>query len=714
MDYSIVASSLSTTYTCSGSNFSRSNGNCALVSKATRFNSYLTASSFTNVTIAQASVTLNQGYNLITASNLGIPDYKLQTGQLIFIEFVTGQVAVDTSGNGVLTDYMFQSGGFSAIKSGSVWRLYVNVIVSPLSKELSTFRNYTSAGVYSVSATVKNILSPSNTLTVSQSVTVQKVITSLSVTAGAGSVCFTALPCSISATSTGSDIFYYNWTISGNGTTNVTTSTTANILYQFKDAGTFTIVVFACNNVSSAYANVTVTALDKIDGLSFKSGTLANSSSIVGQNAQFLFILMVGQLYSCLTDFGDGSTMNITDAVASPNNTKISHLYSQERAYNVSINCSSPVNSLSLSFTHFVQYPLTGLQLSQNGTTIGNAYRVGFSLQSGSVPNVLSFYFDGSLDSGVAYSNLVGQSSSHAAEFTPTIHYIYIYMSNYVSTISLNGTYQISTSIVKPSFNLTPVANISSYTYLFPMTLTFLVSMASGSNVRIDMNMDSLNQPSTLSNLTVSVQTTGAWVSYSTYSIPYVYENPGHFTINANISNSLNLYTFNQAVVLMTKVDDLIPQLLNTNTNYVVFDTTQNQALAQFIFRYAGSSKAGSDAYVTFWPGDATNSSNGPYPLNMDFNANISRAALQYTYSSVGTYQVSFFVTNSLGSKWFTLSVQVVIGMSGFYMSVSPLNAQVGSTVNVMAYLIQGTNVTYKWLCNGTTFATGPRTCELI
>jgi hypothetical protein len=243
--------------------------------------------------------------------------------------------------------------------------------------------------------------------------------------------------------------------------------------------------------------------------------------------------------------------------------------------------------------------------------------------------------------------------------------------------------------------------------------------MSSGSNVNISLNFDSLNNPSTLTNTTLNILNIGDWLIYTnnvpnkSYLIPYIYSNPGHFTVTANVSNSLSFYTFTQAVVIMTKVDYLIPQLLS-KSNLVVLDVTTGKSLAQFVFSYFGTTKAGSDAYVTFWPGDSANNTFGPYPLNMDYNANMSRAALQYTYTSKGSYQVSFFVTNPLGSKWFTLNIQVVEGMSGFYASVSPLNAQVGTNVAISAFLVQGFNVTYNWKCNGVSFATGPKTCKFF
>lgn len=204
----------------------------------------------------------------------------------------------------------------------------------------------------------------------------------------------------------------------------------------------------------------------------------------------------------------------------------------------------------------------------------------------------------------------------------------------------------------------------------------------------------------------------GTWINPNTIS--YTYANPGEYTISANISNSLVYYTFTQTVTIMSTVNYLIPSL-STNTNMLVFQSldggSTGTALAQFLFSYAFGTKSGWDAYVTFWPGDKTNSSYGPFLLNMDFNANVSLSSLQYTYTSNGTFTATFFVSNPLGSKYFTLTFTVVYSLLGFYINVLPAYAQVGNTVSVNAYLIQGNNVVYNWFVNSIQFATAPKNC---
>ena len=103
MDFTLASPQLATTYPCI-SKFSRKNGNCENINKTVRFYSYQ-SSTFANVTKNQATLTLTQGYNLFTNNDLGFGNFIVRTGQLIFIQFLTGRVAVDISG-ATISDYV--------------------------------------------------------------------------------------------------------------------------------------------------------------------------------------------------------------------------------------------------------------------------------------------------------------------------------------------------------------------------------------------------------------------------------------------------------------------------------------------------------------------------------------------------------------------------------------------------------------------------------
>lgn len=238
------------------------------------------------------------------------------------------------------------------------------------------------------------------------------------------------------------------------------------------------------------------------------------SASVVGQPANFLFYLIAGANYVCLIDYGDGGNDTLTDMVYNFNNTFITHTFTKENIYVVSISCTNPASSLVLIFNHSAEYMLTGLQLSSNGTQLNTAYTIGFTLKTGSSPINMTFLIDGSSDPGFMYTNLTGKSSVRPGESTPVIHQVYIYMCNHVSCAQLNGTFEISSPIGSPSFNIVPSGNIlTGSTYLFSSLLVFQISMKTGSNINILFNTDSSNPYSTLANRIVQIQTVGDWIN---------------------------------------------------------------------------------------------------------------------------------------------------------------------------------------------------------
>lgn len=660
-------------------------------------------------------ITLQAGYNLITSSVLG--QISVLPGYIPYFAFQTGRIAVDSSGTAPLSDWFYDTLiGYNKLSASQNWRLYVRAIVTPSMKGLGLFHAYTTAGTYTVTATVSNPYLTTPSLTVSQLVTLTPLPVSIAnltlvTTSGTPNVCFLNVACGFQANVLVGNPTLYDFTLGS--TTNTTNQSL--FYYTFTSTGAYSVSVTARNSISFATYTLSITISSGIGGLSFKAGNMPNSSSIVGQPANFLFIIKVGSNYQCTINYGDGSPIaTISDASAYINNTYVSHTYTSENVYSVNITCASPTNVLNQTFSHYAQYPLLGLALTSTGTLVNTAYSIAFTLTSGSFPNQFLFYIDGVLDTGAMYSNLAGQSSNRAAETTPAVHTVFINMTNEVSTIQLNGTFQVSSPLQNVKFAVLPASGISAYTYLYPAYLNLTTSMTSGANVLISISADSGNPTgSTLPNNTVSVQTTGTWVDPNV--ITYFYVNPGAYTLRANISNSLVSYGFTQAVKIMSTVNDLIPNLV-TNSNKVVFQSfdggVTGTALAQFVFNYVGNTKSGSDAFVTFWPGDTANSTYGPFALNMDFNANVSRSPLQYTYTALGTYTATFFVTNPLGSKYYTFPITVVFSLMGFYVDVSPSFTTVGTAVNVNAYLIQGNNVQYQWLVDSSEIASGTRACK--
>jgi PKD repeat protein len=602
------------------------------------------------------------------------------------------------------------------------------VTVDPLDKTISTFKSFSAAGNYTITVSASNPMLNGNTVTNTTTIMILEGITGLSFKPRNGYCQLNAVCYLDSSVKTGSNINYY-WSFA-NVTLN-TTSTT--ITYTFTQNGYFTVNLLAVNQVSQRFATVNVLVSDRLDGLQFYSGVSVQSASIIGQNAQFLFILVSGSGYSCNVDFGDGSAMlTFGDQPYNLNNTLIQHSYATAEAkYKVNIVCWNSINNLTLSFDHYTQFALTGLSLVKTGTTLNTPYSIDFMLTSGSTPYYLEFLLNNQLDSSVTpLSKVAGSVSpqiiykgtSKNGETISILYYVRIKLVNYVSSIELNTTFDISSPIVSPTFDLSPTSDAAilaidpslTHTYKFSYNLnqiSFKISMQSGSNIKLSIFTGDEADPAQPS---IQASTIGDWnnnlnnVQYGTMA--HIYLTPGDYKITVNISNSLNYVSFTKSITIISPVDDLIPGLAQAP---IIFKSVSGGVgLAELVFASYGLSKAGSHSKVSFWPGDAQNSTYGPFSLSMDFGLNASTVSLSYSYKSIGTYYCSFWVGNLLGAKAFRLAVNVVKGIDGFYIDVDPKFALVNQNVNVAAYMIYGDGVTLGFYQNGALLNTKARTCK--
>lgn len=595
----------------------------------------------------------------------------------------------------------------------------INNIITPLNKISSMSHKYTLQNNYLISATIKNRLNFTESFSLSQNIMVYETVRDLMVTSIAGGLtCYKDRDCTLIATvSTGKELTY-NWTIDG-----IEYSTTeTQITHQFTTVGQTFINLIAYNLYSSQNISVMITVSDRLEGLYFKAGNEVKSASAVGQSASFRFMLESGANYECTVNFGDNQITTFSDEVYNLNNTLMSHVYSQEKIYQVRITCANQVNSLDLQFDHHVQQELTGLKMKNNGTLVNRQFSIEFSLDSGSAISQSLLIFN-NLVEPITFNLLTGRGSVHQGVGFSTRFPVYIMVKNFISSLELNGTFEISSPIVNPKFSVAPSGDIAANIYTFPHENYFDIAMDSGSNVRIEINAD-LDGEILLNGINlIDVQTIGEWSTVAksqsnTYRISYNYINPGDFLIKVKLSNFLGTFILSKKIKLISKVDGLLPRVADLNpNNYVAFERTsenKGRATAEFVFQFEGDSKAGSHASIIFWPGDLLNSTNGPFLFNMDFNRNISTTAIQHTYNETGIYLAKFLVYNDRGSKSFDLQINVVLGIFGFYIDVLPRSVAPNDPYTVSAYMIQGDNVNYTLKVNDIKIESYPRTGKFV
>lgn len=83
----------------------------------------------------------------------------------------------------------------------------------------------------------------------------------------------------------------------------------------FTTVGRYEINITASNLVTNVSIVGYIQAVDKLMGMKFHAGSFNKSTSTVGADAKFLFILETGMAYECKIIYGDGSTDTFNDYV---------------------------------------------------------------------------------------------------------------------------------------------------------------------------------------------------------------------------------------------------------------------------------------------------------------------------------------------------------------------------------------------------------------
>ena len=477
----------------------------------------------------------------------------------------------------------------------------------------------------------------------------------------------------------------YKWSLVSSSAT----STQPSINQTFTSTGVLLVHLTASNLVSNITFSFNLTVVEKLSGLYLISPTpyTDQSASIVNKKASFLFRLTSGNGYTCQLNFGDGSTPTIfNDSSSNLNNTLISHLYTQESTFKLSLTCTNSFNSASYELDHYVQFELSNLRLLSFGAFRLVPFRIQFGLDSGSSPQT-SLYVNSRLDRMVSYDPMtkIGFSSWRVGSSSGVLE-VNITALNLVSSLSCSGLFEIGAPISSPSLTLSDNF-FSRFMYNFGSDVGCSVSMLEGSNVKLEVYFGE--------GLTKNVSLFyGDWSG--AFNLSYKHNNPGDYRITAVFSNAFGRFELSQEISVVSEVYGLIPRLDKNPVAYTV-----KGAEASFLFSFYGDTKAGSHSSVTFWPGDVFNASMGPFLLGMDFGRNQSMNQLGFNYDKPGSYFVAFLVENVRGSRAFGLGFEVREGVNGLNLKV-PTNVRTRAVFGVETFLVQGKWATFVWDFNST------------
>jgi len=287
--------------------------------------------------------------------------------------------------------------------------------------------------------------------------------------------------------------------------------------------------------------------------------------------------------------------------------------------------------------------------------------------------------FNGVSVHNIQYDNYTGLVKSRFAGLPVNIYEIILRVENLVSSMEFRGWFQSGFPISGPTLRIQGQNTI----FEFTSYVVYYVDFEKGSNINIKVFYgDEVDEE----NPTIDLQLSGVWTK--PLVLNHTHTIPGTFRVRVLVSNFFNSFTMYQNVTILTNCFDLLPIL----ENKPVINTPAG-SLAFFRFSYLRH-KAGADAFVKFWPGDAKNESHGPYPLGMNYHTNTTQNALFYSYIYDGNYNASFQVYNTISSANYSLEVQVVRSVFGLTLDTNKKYLNVNDSFEVYAYMIQATSDT--------------------
>ena len=273
------------------------------------------------------------------------------------------------------------------------------------------------------------------------------------------------------------------------------------------------------------------------------------------------------------------------------------------------------MSNVSYLFTHYVQYPIVGLQLQQLGVSKNTNFRLNFTIAQGTAPQfrvlingtAVNFTYD-ALYQLVQTSSFNGQSSS--ANYT-----VEIYAWNYISSSYISDIFSIVSPIVNPQIR----ASITSTS--FPGPILFEYTMESGANIEVSFSFGDTLADNPIQCVYNGDFPTNVWTSCA--GTNHIFEIPGTLTITVAFTNAIGTVYKYLTVTLTTSVKAIeVATTMQLPLSQCAAAYVDNRAIASFILRGVNSTvKPASNAQVLIIP-DSLNHptvTQGPVQLTLNY-----------------------------------------------------------------------------------------------
>ena len=292
------------------------------------------------------------------------------------------------------------------------------------------------------------------------------------------------------------------------------------------------------------------------------------------------------------------------------------------------------MSNVSYSFTHYVQYPVAGLQLQEHGTTKNTNYRLNFSLAQGTAPQFRILINGAQVN--YTYNALLNlaQTVSFPGQSSAFNYSVEVYAWNYLSSIYIIDTFALVTPIVNPQVRASTVSTV------FPGPILFEYYVEAGSGLSVAFSFGD-----TLANIPVVCTYSGEYPSNvwsQCAGTNHVFQIPGTITVVVAFSNAFNTIYQYLSVALTTSVNPIeVRTSLQLPSQPCLAAFVDNRAVASFFIQAQNSLvKPASDAQVLIIP-DAINQptvSQGPFRVTMNYFAmpSMSTSGLNVIYTAPG------------------------------------------------------------------------------
>ncbi|CAF3607443.1 unnamed protein product [Adineta steineri] len=505
----------------------------------------------------------------------------------------------------------------------------------------------------------------------------------------------------------------FMWYINGNNTYNSSTNT---MNVSFPIIGTYTIATQAQNLLSRASNSTTIVLQDTITNFTLVGANVTNVSiSQPLEIARFQIRMVTGSNYACRINFDTTQTTSDVYFYTSGYipGSYVTHQYLLPGIYTIFASCENTVSNVTYTYTHYVQYPITGVQLQQHGVVKNVSFRLNITIAQGTSP-LFRILFNG-VQVNYTYDptyNLV-QTTSFNGQGGATNYSVDIYAWNYLSSVYVSDTFYVVSLITNPQIRASTTST------LYPGPIVFEYTMDSGSSTNVTF---------TFSDTLITIPVTclysgdypgGVWSGCT--GTNHTFAIPGTLTVLASFTNAISTAYKYITITLSTSVKALqLSTLLQLNSGQCAAAFVDNRAVASFIIQAANATvKPASNAQVLIIP-DAVNQPGvtlGPFALTLDYFSTpaIASSGLDVIYTATGNYTAVFQVSNSIDSVNISCVVRVTPILQAVYYSIDSLDFPLGRTLPFQtAVYVTDSNpgaVTLSWnYGDNTTIVTQPRT----